>query len=305
MAKLYRLAGAYFLLQAAGVAAWWTLLWLRPEYRAYFQLDAASSASLLAFSLPDLTILAGGSVAASVCAARRDPRLSIALWIVAGSMSYATLYCLAGSVMTGRGWWGVVLMSPAMLVSVVLAAALTPGAETLLRQARPASAARNLSKTGVQVVLFWSTLLFLIPSLIAELQQRAGVPALDLPYQRPVAAALFAGFSALGLYSGYVMSRFGQGTPLPLDAPRSLVVRGPYAFVRNPMAIAGLGQGLCVSIYLGSVLVVAYVLLGSFLWQCVARPVEEDHLLKHFGADYDAYRRQVRCWCPRLKGFTG
>ena len=46
------------------------------------------------------------------------------------------------------------------------------------------------------------------------------------------------------------------------------------------MAVAGLGQGLAVTIYTGSGLVLGYVLVGALLWQCVVRPLEEDDLLR-------------------------
>lgn len=47
--------------------------------------------------------------------------------------------------------------------------------------------------------------------------------------------------SVLGLYSALVMVRVGKGTPLPLDQTQELVIKGPYRFVRNPMAVAGIG----------------------------------------------------------------
>ncbi|HEV2146005.1 MAG TPA: isoprenylcysteine carboxylmethyltransferase family protein [Longimicrobiaceae bacterium] len=303
MSNLSQVAGIYFLLQAGGVVGWWALLWLHPEYRIPFQLDVRSETALLAFWLPDLVLLAGGSLAASVWSFRRSALLPYALWFVTGSVSYATLYCLAGALITNGGWLSVVLMAPAMLLSLVLTLALIPQSRRLLRQARPGSVGRNLTKTVVQIVIFWGVLLFVVPAVLVELQERVGIPLVAFPFQKATAAALFLAFSAVGLWSGYTMSRFGQGTPLPLDSPRALVVRGPYAFVRNPMAIAGLGQGVSVSLYTGSALVLGYVLLGTFIWQYVARPVEEEDLSTHFGAEYERYRQQVRCWCPSRTPF--
>jgi protein-S-isoprenylcysteine O-methyltransferase Ste14 len=78
---------------------------------------------------------------------------------------------------------------------------------------------------------------------------------------------------------------------------------GIYSFVRNPMAISGIGQGLAVGLFLGSPLVLLYALMGGAIWQMIFRPLEEDDLLKNFGADYEEYQKNVRCWIPRLRPY--
>lgn len=50
---------------------------------------------------------------------------------------------------------------------------------------------------------------------------------------KTVAVVGFVAFGSLGLGSGFAMARAGEGTPLPMDAPRRLVVVGPYRFVRG------------------------------------------------------------------------
>jgi protein-S-isoprenylcysteine O-methyltransferase Ste14 len=45
------------------------------------------------------------------------------------------------------------------------------------------------------------------------------------------------------------------------------------------------------------------VAAGVLVWQFVLRPVEERDLAARFGAAYEAYRRAVRCWWPRLTPF--
>lgn len=166
---------------------------------------------------------------------------------------------------------------------------------------RPASSpgkAWNLFKTALQTMVFWLLFLLLIPRLITIAEAHfslAGFPPLRL-----LGWCLFALFSGLGIASGYTMSWWGQGTPLPLDCPNELVVKGPYRFVRNPMAIAGIGQGICVGLILGSYAVIVYALLGAFLWHLFVRPVEEADLEERFGAAYRTYRLQTKCWIPRF-----
>jgi protein-S-isoprenylcysteine O-methyltransferase Ste14 len=164
------------------------------------------------------------------------------------------------------------------------------------RVAEPASEARNLAKTALQVVVIWTTTLYFAPLGIVALESRLGPTRLA---RAPLVGwlALIA-FSAFGLWSGYVMATRGRGTPLPLDTARELVIAGPYRVVRNPMAVAGLGQGLGVALMFGSLGVALYVLAGGVLWNFVVRPIEEADLERRFGDAFRAYRRAVPCWRP-------
>jgi len=69
------------------------------------------------------------------------------------------------------------------------------------------------------------------------------------------------------------------------------------------MAISGIGQGLAVALFLGSPLMAIYALMGATLWQFIFRPLEEEDLRKHFGADYENYCENVRCWIPNRHPF--
>jgi protein-S-isoprenylcysteine O-methyltransferase Ste14 len=82
--------------------------------------------------------------------------------------------------------------------------------------------------------------------------------------------------------------------------PNRLVVAGPYRWVRNPMALAGIAQGVAVGLITASWLVVIYALAGSLVWNHIVRPYEEADLEKRFGAAFLRYRMHVRCWVPRF-----
>lgn len=167
------------------------------------------------------------------------------------------------------------------------------------RQARPASAAWNLLKTLLQSRVFWGVFLVLLPGVMIWLHSQVSLALLHFPGQIPLALVLFLLFSALNVWSAVTMAVVGRGTPLPTDCPRQLVIAGPYRYVRNPMAIGGLGQGLAIGIGVGATLMLVAVAAGGLLWNYVVRPVEETHLAAMFGPEFDEYRQQVRCWLPR------
>jgi protein-S-isoprenylcysteine O-methyltransferase Ste14 len=97
----------------------------------------------------------------------------------------------------------------------------------------------------------------------------------------------------------------GHGTPAPFAPPQRLVVVGLYRYVRNPMYL-GLAAGwIGLWIIFGHadlrlMAAVAAVALAVHLFVVF---YEEPTLRGNFGAEYDEYRRNVRRWWPRLRGW--
>jgi protein-S-isoprenylcysteine O-methyltransferase Ste14 len=169
------------------------------------------------------------------------------------------------------------------------------------REAPRASATWNVCKTLGQTVVFWGLFLFVFPNAIVRLETHFGLDGYQFPATWAVVLGivLFTLGGTLGLRTGLLVAVRGEGTPMPQDCPRVLVVTGPYRYVRNPMAIAGLTQGVAVGLILGSPGVVLYALAGGPVWHFFVRPWEEADLEHRFGAAYNAYRQHVRCWWPR------
>jgi protein-S-isoprenylcysteine O-methyltransferase Ste14 len=125
-----------------------------------------------------------------------------------------------------------------------------------------------------------------------------------LPYWAPMRLIgmilLAAGLIALiQAFARFVVE--GLGTPVPVAAPDHLVVGGLYRYVRNPMYVAALAIIVGQALALGQL---GLLLYAAALWLITAafvRFYEEPTLTRRFGADYEAYRRAVPAWQPRLR----
>jgi protein-S-isoprenylcysteine O-methyltransferase Ste14 len=93
----------------------------------------------------------------------------------------------------------------------------------------------------------------------------------------------------------------GSGTPAPVAPTERLVVGGLYRYVRNPMYLAVeatiVGQGLL----LGQPVLPLYAAVAFVVVALFVRGYEEPTLARQFGARYEAYRRAVPAWLPRLR----
>ncbi len=148
----------------------------------------------------------------------------------------------------------------------------------------------------LQTAIMWASFLWVIPIFIWNLEVRLGIAGFA-PMAR-FGWILFVLASSLGQWSAWAMTWHGEGTPLPFDTARRFVVAGPYRWVRNPMALAGLAQGIAVGLILGSFTVLTLPVAGGIFWQYLVRPFEEADLAARFGVPYAEYRAKVSCWWP-------
>lgn len=214
-------------------------------------------------------------------------------YLILGAFGYASLYCVNATVLTASGY----LPTALMLVGLAYNAFLCFNGS--LFRASSTNFPRNALKTLIQVVCIWVLALVSIPYVILDAFDALTLPSFGICLC--VGALLFICSSLPGLTSAYFMVRDGAGTPLPLDQTNNLVVSGPYHYVRNPMAIAGIGQGIAIAIVFQSVPILIYSVLGALVWHLVVRQTEERDMAQWFGQPYEAYRRQVSCWIPTFR----
>ena len=93
----------------------------------------------------------------------------------------------------------------------------------------------------------------------------------------------------------------GLGTPLPIDAPRVLVVKGLYRFTRNPMYVAVLAVIFGQAMVFKSRSVLGYGCVVLVLFHLFVRLYEEPALTRLFGSQYEEYCRKVPRWIFRLQ----
>ena len=119
---------------------------------------------------------------------------------------------------------------------------------------------------------------------------------------RIVGAVLIAA-GALVLLHAFV--RFvveGFGTPAPVAETERLVVGGLYRYVRNPMYIAVGATIVGQALFFGRPILLAYAAVFWAITAAFVRWYEEPHLMRLYGAEYEAYRRSVPAWFPRRRG---
>ncbi len=278
--------GTAYLLQATLISLWWIGLLISQDFYKAFQFPDIGKMAFNSFLLPDLTVVALLSI---FRAYREKEELS---FIILGGFAFATLYCINATLLTKGGFLATTVMILGLCYNLFLVYE-----KRLFRKSKTNGPFVNGLKTILQIICVWTITLLVFPVLI--LQSFGEMPVIVAENQL-VGLLLFALFSFLGLYSAYTMVIRGGGTPLPLDQTQKLVLSGPYRYVRNPMAIAGIGQGICISILFGSIHVLVYTLIGATLWQLVVRPIEEKDMLQRFGSEYEAYRKEIKCWFPTI-----
>ena len=143
------------------------------------------------------------------------------------------------------------------------------------------------------VVLLPGTVCVLVPALLLS---DAGIAPWPLALLGGALIALGIGVIA---WTVSLFASVGRGTLAPWDPTATLVVRGPYRHVRNPMISGVIAVLLGEAALFGSLAVLAWAAL-VFAVNAVYFPlVEEPGLRRRFGAQYDEYAACTPRWLPR------
>jgi protein-S-isoprenylcysteine O-methyltransferase Ste14 len=118
---------------------------------------------------------------------------------------------------------------------------------------------------------------------------------------RALGGVLIAAGAAVVLHAFGRFAIEGLGTPAPIAPTERLVVGGIYRHVRNPMYLAVGSMIAGQALLLGQTELLGYLLGFAALSLGFVHLYEEPTLRRQFGAEYDAYRRAVPRWIPRLR----
>jgi protein-S-isoprenylcysteine O-methyltransferase Ste14 len=292
-------ARRYLAGQAAAGAGWWIAVFTSDRVRDA-TLGDLSPAWLVG---PDLVLFVGGSALAARGSATWG-------WVTLAWTTAVTVGLWAYALATGGAGWGALAMTVAVVGTAAAALTLALGrlpthwitvGPFAFRPAPERAPGSHLRHSLQQLVVFWVTFFVAVPLVLAAVERRIGLrwSALDGPVVRVAGIGLLVVFSGVGIWSCLSMALRGEGTPLPSATAQKLVVVGPYRFVRNPMAVAGLAQTTGVGLVLGAWTVIVIALAGAILWDALIRPQEEHDLAERFGPSFERYCAEVRCWVPR------
>ena len=120
-----------------------------------------------------------------------------------------------------------------------------------------------------------------IPLLIARSQSPISGTS------QAIALAFLLLCSSLYVWCVCDFATFGRGTPLPVDAPKKLVVRGLYKYTRNPMYIGVLIIILGWNVLYQTLFLGLYAILVGACLHLFIVLYEEPRLEREFGEQYE------------------
>jgi protein-S-isoprenylcysteine O-methyltransferase Ste14 len=113
---------------------------------------------------------------------------------------------------------------------------------------------------------------------------------------RPVFASLLLGGFLLLMGSAITSFRRRRTSVLPFRPATTLVIAGPYRYTRNPMYLGAALLVLALGFWLNTWWPILLLIPTLVIIQRYVIGREEGYMRRRFGAEYDAYTRQVRRW---------
>ena len=108
-------------------------------------------------------------------------------------------------------------------------------------------------------------------------------------------ALVVIGF-AISVWAFSLFRREGTEIDPTSETNKSLVIRGPFRFTRNPMYLGLVIVTLGIALWVGALPMFAIPVLVFATANWTHIPFEETKMRRQFGAAFDTYTREVRRW---------
>ena len=154
----------------------------------------------------------------------------------------------------------------------------------------------------VALLLFHGLLPFGVSALTARYGWSAGHPAAwNLLGLFPIAGGAALLIWVIVLHDREAPKHGWRIEATPFEPTRYLIVRGPYAYTRNPIYLSHLVIWSGWSVFYGSVAVAAGVVVLWLGMVVVVLPYEEHGLMRQLGEPYVRYQQHVHRWFGRRR----
>lgn len=150
--------------------------------------------------------------------------------------------------------------------------------------------------TLVMAFTFFLFGIIVIPLSLMYVSISLGLPIISFPLSKIIGLVSSAAGAAIVFHATFLFFRLGKGTPVPVEPPKKLVIKGLYKYTRNPIYIAYFLVFLGEFLLFGHILLFIYLLLTILFFHSLVVYHEEPILKKRFGASYMEYIKKVPRW---------
>ncbi len=145
------------------------------------------------------------------------------------------------------------------------------------------------------------SVLYIIPQFLMKLsnfksQGGFGIPVVEL------CGLLFLWIgAALAIWCTILMNFFGEGTPFVNSAPRKILTRNVYSYVRHPMMWSLLFVIFGEALMYGQPILFVWLIALARILRLIVSNYEEPQLERRFGESWTEYCQKVPCWFPNFR----
>jgi len=151
-------------------------------------------------------------------------------------------------------------------------------------------------QTVLIALLYGLVTLIFLPLLFIWTNLQLSLPICSFPLLKLSGIILIICGAAFWIHSIALFHFLGKGTPVPIEPPKKLVIKGVYKYTRNPMYISVLIILLGYFFVFGYILLLLNLLSIAIFFHLFITRYEEPALKKKFGENYTEYCNKVPRW---------